>query len=93
MNNDKADKVINFLFKSIHSRYQNNFQKVDENELVCLQLCSFIVLYMSYIYSIVYVVLYLNEGGSYTDSPDWMKNKKATLMLSIKNIINSLNTL
>ena len=47
MTNDKADKVINFLFKSILSRYQNNFQKVAENELVCLQLRSFIVLYMS----------------------------------------------
>ena len=67
--------------------------KIIFKKLICLQLCSFIVLYMSYIYSIVYVVLYLNEGGSYTDSPDWMKNKKATLMLSIKNIINSLNTL
>ena len=34
-----------------------------------------------------------NCGGSYVDSPTWIKNKKATINLSIKKIINAFNTL
>ena len=34
-----------------------------------------------------------NCGGSYVDSPNWIKNKKATINLSIKKITNAFNTL
>ena len=34
-----------------------------------------------------------NCGGSYVDSPNWIKNKKATINLSIKKIINAFKTL
>ena len=30
-----------------------------------------------------------NRGGSYIDSPDWIKNKKATINLINKKIINA----
>ena len=34
-----------------------------------------------------------NRSGSYIESLDWTKNKKATTRLSIKKIISSFNTL
>ena len=34
-----------------------------------------------------------NRGGSYIDSPDWIKNKKATINPSIEKITNVFNTL
>ena len=34
-----------------------------------------------------------NLGGSYIDYPDWIKNKKATINLINKKIINVFNTL
>ena len=33
-----------------------------------------------------------NCVGSYVDSPDWIKNKKATINLINKKIINACNT-
>ena len=35
----------------------------------------------------------LNCGGSYIDSPDWIKNKKTTINQINENIINAFNTL
>ena len=34
-----------------------------------------------------------NQGGPYIDIPDWIKNKKATINLINKMIINASNTL
>ena len=34
-----------------------------------------------------------NRGGSYMDSPDWIKNKKETINPINKKIINAFNTL
>ena len=34
-----------------------------------------------------------NHGGSYTDSPDWIKNKKAAINLINKEDNNVFNTL
>ena len=34
-----------------------------------------------------------NRGGSYTDSLDWIKNKKATINYINKKIMNAFNTL
>ena len=34
------------------------------------------------------------RGGSYIDSPDWIKNKRATInLINKKKIINDFNTL
>ena len=35
----------------------------------------------------------LNRGRSYIDSPDWIKNKKATINPIKKKIINAFNIL
>ena len=35
----------------------------------------------------------LNCGGSYIDSPDWIKNRKTTINQINENIINAFNTL
>ena len=35
----------------------------------------------------------LNQGGLYVDSPDWIKNKKATINSINKKIIDAFNTL
>ena len=51
---------------------------------ICLQLCSFIVLQKCHKTN-------PNPVGSHIDSPDWIKNKKATINLpSIKKITNML---
>ena len=34
-----------------------------------------------------------NRGGSYIDSPNWIKNKKATINLINKNTIHGFNAL
>ena len=34
-----------------------------------------------------------NQGGSYVDSSDWIKNKKATINHINKNIISTFNML
>ena len=76
---DKADKVIKKLFDSIKNRYQNNLQSVRGNYFVFND-----ILYYKLYYK--YNKINLNHGGSYIDSPDWMKNKKATI-----NPINKKN--
>ena len=35
----------------------------------------------------------LNRGGSYLHFPDWIKNKKAKIILSLKKITNVCNML
>ena len=67
MINDEADKSIEEHFKSLLNRYRSNF---DESWWVCLWLCAFIVLCHK---------INLNLGGSYIDSPDWIKKKKPTI--------------
>ena len=41
-----------------------------------------------------YCIINVNRGGLYIDSPDWIKNKKATIHpINEKIIINVFNTL
>ena len=68
--NDKADKIINFL---------NHFWIDDLGKL--MKGTEFVFDYVHLLYDKFYKI-YLNCGG-YIDSPDWIKNKKAT--------INSIN--
>ena len=54
---------------------------------------------IDFLFDYVYVVyykcydIYPNCGGSYIDSLDWIKNKRATIKLINKKVINAFNTL
>ena len=71
MINNKADEVFN----SRRNRYQNNLEK-------SMKASEFV---FDYVHSLYYKCnkIIPNHGGSYVDSPDWIKNKKAA--------INSIN--
>ena len=66
-----TNDVINELFKSILRRYQENLETKMKGR--------------SYVFERVDLLYYnlhkinINRGGSYIDSPDWIKNKKATI--------------
>ena len=74
MINDEADKIIEELFDSLKNRYQNYLESMKGSESV-----------FNYVHLLYqkYHKINPNRGGSYIDSTDWMKNKKAT-----KNLIN-----
>ena len=70
MINDVTDKIIERLFNSLENRYQNNLQSMRGSEFV-----------FDYVQLLYYKChkINLNRGGSYIDSPDWIKNKKTTV--------------
>ena len=65
---DEADAVIKELFGSLKNRYQDNLESIKGSKFVfdCLQL----------LYHKCHKVN-PNRSGSYIDSPDWIKKKKA----------------
>ena len=67
--NDEADEVIKELFNSLKNRYQNNLESLKGSEIA-----------FDYVQLLYYKCHKTNpnRGGSYIDSPDWIKNKKAT---------------
>ena len=75
MINDEADELIEKPFESLKSRYQNNLESMKGIDFV-----------FDYVLILYYKCHKINpnRGGSYIDSPDWIKNKKAA--------INSINT-
>ena len=77
MMNDKGGKIIEQLFESLKNRYQNNLESIKVSKFV-----------ISYVHLLYYKCHKINliHGGSYVDSPDWMKNKKAAI-----NSINEKN--
>ena len=68
--NDEADEVIKELFDSLKNRYQNNLESVKAREFV-----------FNYVHLLCYKCPKINpnHGGSYIDSLDWIKNKKAAI--------------
>ena len=70
INNEADDEVRKELFDSLKSRYQNNLEQMEGSEFV---FDYFHVMF------IINVKINPNLGGSYTDSPDWMKKKKAAI--------------
>ena len=70
MMNDEADEVIKELFESLKKRYQN---KLEES----MKGSGFV---FNYVHLLNYKCHEINSncGGSYIDSSDWIKNKKAT---------------
>ena len=72
MLNDKVDKVIEKFFESLLNRYQTGLEtsmKGSDSILDCVQL----LLYNCH-------KIKCKQGGSYVDSPDWMKGKKANII-------------
>ena len=70
MINNEADEVIKELFHLLKNRYQSNLESMKGSEFV-----------FDYIHLLHYKCheTNSNRGGSYIDSPDWIKNKKATI--------------
>ena len=68
MINDEADEVVKELFDSLKNRYQNNLELMNGSIFNYVQLLYYNCHKIS-----------PNYGGSYTDPPDWIKNKKATI--------------
>ena len=80
MINDKADEVIEKLFKSLLNGFKNNLETPIEGS-------DFTFYYVHLLYY-KYHKIYANRGGSYIDSPYCMKNNKATINPINKKIIN-----
>ena len=66
MINEKADKVIKNVFKSLLNRYQNNLEKLMKGSEIIFDYvnCNEINVY---------------RGVSYTEFPECMKNKKVVI--------------
>ena len=71
MMGSEADQIIEELFESLLQLYQKNFEESMRGS--------------EFVYDIVDALYYnlnkvsLSRGGSYIDSPKWLKNKKATI--------------
>ena len=70
MINDEADEVIKELFHSPKNRHQNNLESINGNDIV-----------FDHVHLLYYKCHKINPncGGSYVDSDDSIKNKKATI--------------
>ena len=73
MVNDGADEVIKELFDSLKNRYQNNLESMKDSGF-----------FFDYVH-LLYYKCHPNNGGSYIDFADWIKNKKATISPINKN--------
>ena len=79
----ETDEVIEELFKSLLQRYQEGLEESMKGR--------------EFIFDSVYVLYYdlnkisLDGGGSYINSPEWLKNKKATI--NPKMMISAFNML
>ena len=69
MINDEVGEIIEELYDSLKSRYQNNLKLMKGSDFV-----------FNYFHLLYYTrhKISANCGGSYVDSSDWIKNKKAT---------------
>ena len=70
MINYELNEFIKQIFYSLKNWYENNFESIKDSEFVFdydKLLCY------------KYHKINLNCGGSYIDSPDWIKNKKAAI--------------
>ena len=66
--NNEADEVIKKRFDSLKNRHQINLESMKGSDFV-----------FDYVHLLYYKghQINLNRGGSYIDSPDWIKNKKS----------------
>ena len=68
--NYEADKVIKEIFDSLKNRYQNNLESMNGSGFV-----------FNYLHLLYYKCHNINKNlaGSNADSPEWIKNRKATI--------------
>ena len=83
--NGEAEEVMEKLFESLKKIYQNKLEESMKDS--------------NFVFDYVHLLYYKchkinpNRGGSYIDSSDWIKNKKATINPLIKRITNAFNIL
>ena len=71
MMGSQTDEIIEELFESLLQRYQEGLEEsMKGSEFIFDSVNSF--------YCKLHTIS-LNRGGSYIDSPEWLKNKKATI--------------
>ena len=71
MNGSDTDEIINELFKSLLQRYQENLQEKMEDS-------DFAFDRVNYLYYDLNKIS-ISKGGSYIDSPKWLKEKKSII--------------
>ena len=71
MDSSNIDEVIKVLYKSLLQKYQDNLQNKMKGS-------DFIFNGVNYLYYDLNKVS-ISKGGSYIDSPKWLKNKKSTI--------------
>ena len=71
MRSIQTDDIINELFKSFLRKYQEWLETKMERS-------NFVFESVDLLYYSLHKIS-LNRGGSYIDTPDWVKNKKATI--------------
>ena len=71
MNGSDTDEIIKELFKPILQRYQENLQEKMRGSYIAFDGVNF--LYYDF------NKISISRGGSYIDSPKWLKNKKSTI--------------
>ena len=71
MNGSDTDEIIKELFRSLLQRYQENLQGKMKGS-------DFAFDGVNYLYYDLNKIS-ISKGGSYTDSPKWLKNKKSTI--------------
>ena len=71
MINGRTGKLTKEHWKSLKNRNQNNLESVKDNR--------FVFDYVQLLYYGKCHNINSTRGGSYIDSPDWIKNKKATI--------------
>ena len=71
MINNEADEVLEEFFELLLNRHQNNLEKLMKGS----------EFFFDYVHLMYYKCHKINpnRGGSYIDSPDWIKNKKETI--------------
>ena len=65
-------EIIKELFDSLKNRYENNLESMKDSRFL-----------LDYVQLLYYKCHKMNpnHGGSYKDSPDWIKNRKTTMNL------------
>ena len=71
MNGSKMDEIIKELFRSLLQRYQENLQEKMKGS-------DFAFDGVNYLYHDLNKIS-ISKGGSYIDSPKWLKDKKSTI--------------
>ena len=71
MMGNETDEIIDEIFEYFFTKLSKRFRRINERKQ--FNFCSFYLLY----YHLQKISL--KSGGSHIDSPEWLKNKKATI--------------